>query len=598
MRHSRLSSLALFLLAACGQGSVPAVPPEPGAAPPTSPTAISDVTDNPSPAGAPAARGAWPFTGHARVAEAPKAMVVSGSPIASEVGRDVLRRGGNAVDAAVAVGFALAVVHPEAGNIGGGGFMVIRTAKGEVQTIDYRETAPKAATRDMYVDQRGDPTDLSITGALSAGTPGAVAGMVEAHRRYGKLPLRDVVDPAVRLAREGFVVDSMRSRSIDSDRERLYLFPASRAQFLPGGRAPEPGSRLVQADLATTLTAIRDRGRDGFYTGPVADLIVAEMKRSGGIISHEDLASYEAIWREPVKVEYRGHTIYSMPPASSGGVTMGQILNIMEGFDPLPPFGSAALLHREAEAMRRAFTDRNRYLGDPAFVAMPLERLLSQAYADSLRGGIDHARATPTPQFDASAPGGASTTHYSVVDAEGSAVSVTTTLNNSYGSAVTVTGAGFLLNDEMDDFATAPGKPNMFGLVQGEANAVEPGKRMLSAMTPSIVLDPQGRLFMVVGTPGGPRIITMVYHVISNVIDHKMTLPQAVESPRLHHQALPDLIRLERNGFPPSVIDSLRALGHQVVEGGYSGDIEAIIRTANGWQGVSDPRLGGGGAGY
>jgi gamma-glutamyltranspeptidase/glutathione hydrolase len=276
---------------------------------------------------------------------------------------------------------------------------------------------------------------------------------------------------------------------------------------------------------------------------------------------------------------------------------MGEILNIMEGFDPLPPFGTPALLHREAEAMRRAFTDRNKHLGDPAFVQAPIDQLLSKDYAATLRSQIGD-QATPTPRFDPASTGGSSTTHYSVVDAEGSAVSVTTTLNNSYGSAVTVTGAGFLLNDEMDDFATAPGKPNMYGLVQGEANAIAPGKRMLSAMTPSIVLDPQGELYMVTGTPGGPRIITMVYHVISNVIDHRMPLAEAVTAPRMHHQALPDSIRVEEGGFTPATLDSLRARGHAISIGGYWGDVEAIIRTPGGWQGVSDPRRGGGGAGY
>jgi gamma-glutamyltranspeptidase/glutathione hydrolase len=286
-----------------------------------------------------------------------------------------------------------------------------------------------------------------------------------------------------------------------------------------------------------------------------------------------------------------------MPPASSGGVTMGEILNIMEGYDPLPPFGTPALVHREAEAMRRAFTDRNRHLGDPAFVENPVERLLSKEYAATLRRGIGE-RASPTPTFDPAAAGGSSTTHYSVVDAEGNAVSVTTTLNNSYGSAVTVTGAGFLLNDEMDDFATSPGKPNMYGLVQGEVNAIQPGKRMLSAMTPSLVVDPAGQLLLVVGTPGGPRIITMVYHVISNVIDHRMPLPEAVTAPRMHHQALPDTLRVEEGGFTPATLDSLRARGHGISSGGYWGDVEAIIRTPGGWQGVSDPRRGGGGAGY
>ena len=569
--HKRhLVVLPILLLAACAGR-----PGQPGTAP------IAGIAP------------AWPYFGKARVTEAPKAMVVSGSPVASEVGRQILRQGGNAVDAAVAVGFALTVVHPEAGNIGGGGFMIIRPADGTVQALDYRETAPSRATRDMYLNA-GE--EASVTGHLSAGVPGAVAGLTEAHRKFGRLPFSTVIDPAIRLARDGFVVDEYRSLSIADDSARLTMFPASRAAFLPGGRRPEPGSTLRQLDLWTTLEAIRDSGAAGFYQGRVADLIVAEMERGGGIISREDLAAYRAIWREPVKIDYRGYTVYSMPPASSGGVTMGQILNIMEGFGRLPPFGSAALMHREAEAMRRAFTDRNTYLGDPAFVRNPTERLLSKEYAATLRREIGE-NASITPSFNP-AERGASTTHYSVVDAEGNAVSCTTTLNNSYGSAVTVTGAGFLLNDEMDDFATAPGQPNMYGLVQGEANAIAPGKRMLSAMTPSIVLDPAGRLFMVVGTPGGPKIITMVYHVISNVVDHRMKLADAVVAPRMHHQGLPDSLQVESDGFLPETLDSLRARGHGVALRGRWGDVEAIIRTPKGWQGVSDPRLGGGGAGY
>lgn len=524
-------------------------------------------------------------------------MVVSGNPIASQVGRDILRRGGNAVDAAVAVGFALAVVHPEAGNLGGGGFMVIRLRDGTVKTIDYREMAPSGASRNMYLDAQGNLTDRSLTGHLAAGVPGAVAGMVEAHARLGKLPFTEVIEPAIGLARDGFVIDTFRSNSIRGDSARLVLFPASRASFLPAGKPPAPGSTLRQPDLAATLQAIRDSGAAGFYRGRVAELIVEEMARGGGLITREDLATYKAIWRDPIRISYRGDTIYSMAPASSGGVTMGEILNVMEGYTPLPPFGSSALLHREAEAMRRAFTDRNTYLGDPAFVKNPLDRLLSKQYAAELRGAIGE-HATPTPVFDPALRSGASTTHYSVVDAEGNAVSCTTTLNDSYGSAVTVTGAGFLLNDEMDDFATAPGKPNMYGLVQGEANAIAPGKRMLSAMTPSIVVDSLNRLFMVVGTPGGPRIITMVYHVISNVIDHRMSLADAVDAPRMHHQGLPDTLRIEGDGVSEATLDSLRARGHAVSSAGHWGDVQAIIRNGTGWEGVSDGRYGGGGAGY
>jgi gamma-glutamyltranspeptidase / glutathione hydrolase len=572
VRIHPVSSLValLVLLPSCARRESPGISPMPGTA------------------------RTWPYLGKARVTNAAKAMVVSGSPIASDVGREILQQGGNAVDAAVAVGFALAVVHPEAGNIGGGGFMIIRLHDGSVQALDYREMAPAGASRDMY---RAAGEDASVTGHLSVGVPGAVAGLTEAHRRFGRLPFASVIGPAIRLANEGFVVDEYRSSSIGEDSARLVLFPASRATFLPNGRPPIPGTTFNQPELGATLEAIRDSGAAGFYGGWVADLIVAEMKRGDGIITHQDLASYRAIWRNPVEISYRGYTIYSMPPASSGGVTMGEILNIMEAFGPLPPFGSATLMHREAEAMRRAFTDRNTYLGDPGFVHNPVDRLLSKTYAAELQKQIGE-KASVTPAFDPAAPGGSSTTHYSVVDADGNAVSCTTTLNNSYGSAVTVTGGGFLLNDEMDDFATSPGEPNMYGLVQGEANAIVPGKRMLSAMTPSIVLDTRHQLYLVVGTPGGPRIITMVYHVISNVIDHRMTLPDAVVAPRMHHQGLPDTLRVEADGFLPASLDSLRARGHGVAARGHWGDVEAIVRTPTGWQGVSDPRGGGGGAGY
>ncbi|MEO5824911.1 MAG: gamma-glutamyltransferase [Gemmatimonadales bacterium] len=541
----------------------------------------------------------WKYTGKSRVVEAPQAMVVSGAPIASAVGRDILRAGGNAIDAAVAVGFALAVTHPEAGNIGGGGFMVIRMSDGHVHTIDYRETAPAAATRDMYLDAKGEPSERSVYGHLAPGVPGAVAGMLEAHRRLGKLPLARILDPAIRLARDGFVIDDYRSRSIRGHVDRLSQYPASARQFLIDGKEPAPGTLWRQPELGRTLTAIRDHGRNGFYRGWVADSIVAEMRRGDGIITHADLGGYVPKWRSPIEIPYRGWTVFSMPPASSGGTTLAMILNIMEGYSPMPAFGSLALIHREAEAMRRSFTDRNQFLGDPDFETLPMARLLSKKHAAAQRATIDLAHATPTPEFDASLREGNSTTHYSVVDRAGNAVSTTTTLNNSYGSHVTVSGAGFLLNDEMDDFATAPGKGNMYGLVQGEVNAIKPGKRMLSAMTPSIVVDQRGRLALIVGTPGGPTIITQVYHVISNVIDHDMTLPDAVAAPRMHHQALPDLIRVESpNGFNAIALAWLQAMGHRVQTTGSMGDVQAIARIPGGWQGVSDPRYGGGGAGY
>jgi len=528
---------------------------------------------------------------------APHAMVTTGHPLATEVGRKILAQGGNAIDAAVAVGFALTAVLPAAGNIGGGGFILYRDSGGGVNALDYREMAPGGASRNMYLDANGNPTDASLTGHLAAGVPGSVAGMYEAWKKYGHLPWKTLVAPAIALA-EGHVLDEDRSREIAGDADRLERFPASRAQFLVAGAAPAAGTTFRQPDLARTLTLIADSGPDVFYKGRIADLIVAEMRRGHGLITKADLAAYRTFWRTPVRVSYRGYTVYSMPPASSGGVTMGEILNVLEGYDSLPPFGSAALMHLEAEAMRRAFEDRNHWLGDPDFVQMPLERLLSKSYAATLRAQIDPQRATPTPPFDAAAPGGNHTTHYSIVDAAGNAVAVTTTLNDSYGSAVTVTGAGFLLNDEMDDFAAAPGRPNLYGLVQGEANAIAPGKRMLSAMTPTIVLDPQGKLFLVLGAPGGPRIITAVFHVITNVIDHHMTLAQAVEAPRLHHQALPDTISLERGGWAPVVLDSVRAMGYGVSEGGYHALVMAIERDGTGWIGVADPRSGGNAAGY
>jgi gamma-glutamyltranspeptidase/glutathione hydrolase len=525
-------------------------------------------------------------------------MVVTSHQLASDVGVGVLRRGGNAVDAAVAVAFALAVVHPVAGNIGGGGFMVVRMHDGTVGALDFRETAPTGARRDMYVDTAGNATASSLTGHRSVGVPGSVAGMFEAHRKFGRLSWKELLAPAINLARDGYVLDGPRSRVIEREAERLGRFPASRAQFLVDGAAPPPGTRFVQPELARTLQLIADSGAAVFYDGSIAHLIVREMARGGGLITPQDLAHYVAKWRDPIEIHYRGYTIYTMPPPSGGGITLAEILNVMEGYAPLPTFGSAALMHLQTEAMRRAFTDRNALLGDPDFVEMPLERLLSKQYAASLRSGIDLRRATPAPPVTTGRSEGTETTHFSIVDQEGSAVSCTTTLNNDFGSAVTVTDAGFLLNDEMDDFTSAPGRPNLFGLVQGEANAIAPGKRMLSAMTPSIVVDSSGRLVLVLGSPGGSRITTAVYQVLSDVIDQGMPLPEAIAAPRLHHQAQPDILYLERDGFAPASIDSLTAMGHKVDVWNYKTEVNAVGRTAAGWVGVADPRRGGGAAGY
>jgi len=537
------------------------------------------------------------WTLRARAVTAPHAMVVSAHPLASQAGVEILKQGGNAMDAAIAVGFALEVVLPDAGNIGGGGFIVQRTTTGDVSALDYREAAPSGASRDMYLDTAGNVTRKSEVGHLAAGVPGSVAGLYAEWKRYGSLPWATVIAPAIRLA-QGHVIDTARSRDIAADRELLAQFPASRAEFLVHDSAPPPGTLWRQPDLARTLQLISDSGPDVFYRGQIADLIVTEMQRGGGLITKEDLRGYQAKWRTPVQLSYRGNTIYSMPPPSSGGVTMGEILNILEGYDTIPAFGTPANVHLLTEAMRRGFIDRNRWLGDPDFVDMPLDRLLSKSYAATLRAQIDPRRATPTPPQSTSGEA-MHTTHYSVVDEKGNAVSVTTTLNGGFGSGVTVTGAGFLLNNEMDDFTSAPGKPNMYGLIQGEANAIEGRKRMLSAMTPSIVLDSAGQVQLILGSPGGPTIITTVTQVILNVLDQRMSLADAIAAPRIHHQALPDETFFEHDGLSDATVQAVQAMGHKLQERrGHSGFVAGIQRTAGGWIGVADPRIAGGAIGY
>lgn len=533
-------------------------------------------------------------------------MVSTTDRVASEIGAEILRRGGNAVDAAVATHFALAVVNPEAGNIGGGGFLVVQMADGTSASLDFRETAPLRATRDMYLDAQGNLTERSLVGHLAAGVPGSVAGMWEAHRRFGSLPWADLVQPAIALA-EGIVVHERLASSLRSYEGRLRTFPATAAVFLPGGRAPRVGDRLVQRDLAETLRRVAQNGADGFYRGRTAELVEAEMRRGGGIMTREDLARYEAKWREPVVFDYRGHRVISMPPPSSGGATMALMLKILEGYD-LRGAGwhSPRHVHLWTEATRLAYADRNTYLADPDFVPQPTARMASAEYAAERRAGIQLDRATPSARVEpglgpapvpaaAGARGGTETTHYSVVDRQGNAVAVTTTINSLYGNLVTVEGAGFLLNNEMDDFAAKPGTPNQFGLVQGEANAIEPGKRMLSAMTPTIVIDPAGRVRLVTGTPGGSTIITTVAQIVSNVVDWEMDLPTAIAVPRLHHQHLPDTLRFERGGLRSETVAALRAMGHQIEErGGYQGDVQSIMVLPNGvLVGVSDPRRGG-----
>ena len=542
----------------------------------------------------------WPYRAGAKASFAEHGMVSSNERQASEAGVEILKRGGNAVDAAVAVGFALAVTYPEAGNIGGGGYMVIRMADGRVAALDYREVAPHAATRNMYVDSAGKLTDKSLIGHLASGVPGAVAGLVEAQKRYGALSLRDVMTPAIRLAEDGFVVDTVFAQRLSSDASLIARFDGA-TLFVPGGKTPVAGTRIAQPDLARTLRAIADKGANGFYRGAVADSLVAEMKRGGGIITAADLRRYRAVWRDPIRSTYRGYTLLTMPPSSSGGVTVTETLNIMESVSQVPPFGSAAYDHLLGSAYQRAFIDRNEKLADPAFIPVPIATLTDKSYARALAGTIGDMRATPTAVVENKVRAlreGSETTHYSVVDGQGNAVATTTTLNGLFGSGVWVRGAGFFLNNEMDDFAAQPGTPNQFGLVQGEANAIQPGKRMLSAMSPTIVLDPDGGLLLVVGARGGPRIITATSQIILNVIDHRMSLADAMSAPRIHHQALPDSLRFERRGLTQAVIDSLTSIGYGLSPVGGIGVAHGVMRVRGGWEGYVDPRSSGGAVGY
>jgi len=585
MVRTRLPALALFLAGAFAcRPATPASAVDPGEGPAVPARVAPQFPDG------------WRFQAGEEAVFAPNAMVSSNSALASEAGLEVLRQGGNAVDAAVATGFALAVTYPAAGNIGGGGFMVIRLANGEVAAIDYREIAPLASTRDMYLDASRKKTNKSLVGHLASGVPGAVAGMAEAQRRFGRLTLAQVMAPAIRLASEGFIVDSALWRGLRSDSAVITRF-AGKDVFFPNGPTVAPGSRLVQADLARTLRAIAAEGARAFYEGRTADLFVAEMQRGGGIITKEDLARYTPIWREPLQTTYRGYSLIGMPPASSGGTTMIEALNILETFESLPPFHSTRYKHLLAESFRRAFVDRNTKLCDPAFCDVPVARLTSKVYARELRQTIALDQASRSPQ-GVETPAGLHTTHYSVVDADGNAVATTTTLNGGYGSGVLVAGAGFFLNNEMDDLAVAPGQPNMFGLIEGEQNAVEPGKRPLSSMSPTIVLDPSGNVLLVVGAAGGPTIISGTMQVILNVVEHRMSLADAMRAPRMHHQAWPDSIRYEAAGFPPAVADSLRRMGHGLYDTRSLTNVNAIMRVRGGWHGVSEPRGVGAAIGF
>lgn len=539
---------------------------------------------------------AWSFSPVA----ARHGMVASSEPLASEVGVEILRAGGNAVDAAVAVGFALAVTYPQAGNLGGGGFMLIRMANGQAVVVDYREEAPGSASRDMYLDANGElKPEASTVGGLAAGVPGTVAGLALAEQKYGKLGLARVLAPAIRLARRGFPVSYTLSESFRGDQQVLEKFDGSRRIFLRGGKLYEPGEVFRQPELARTLKEIARRGPAGFYRGRIAQETARTMQKYHGLISVDDLAKYEAKIRAPLVGHFRGYEILTVPPPSSGGVLLIEMLNVLEPLDLGAP-DSYQSIHLMAETMRRAYADRASFLGDADFVTVPVKGLTSAEYAAALRKEI--LASQPEAPVEAGKPQAfeaGQTTHYSVVDAEGNAVSNTYTLNGWFGCGVTVEGAGFLLNNEMDDFAARPGKANMFGLVQGEANAIAPRKRPLSSMTPTIVIQ-DGKARLVLGSPGGGTIINTVLQVLLNALAFKMDILQAVSAPRFHHQWMPDRLILERVGFSSDTLDKLREAGYTTDFRNSLGDCEAIeVDPKSGWRfGASDPRGDGKAVGY
>ena len=541
---------------------------------------------------------AAPDTVHSVTAE--HGMVVAQEKISAQVGAEILRRGGNAVDAAVATGFAMAVSYPRAGNIGGGGFMVIHsTEHNEDIAIDYRETAPAATTPEIFLGSDGKPDIAkSRDSALAIGVPGTVAGLALALAKYGsgRFTLAQVLQPAIELAHDGFVITGDMADTLPDWHRRLARWPSSVGIFSrPDGASLREGDRLVQNELAETLSTIAAQGPRGFYEGPVAAKLAKAVTDAGGLMTAEDLKSYQAIIREPVRGTYRGYDIVSMPQPSSGGVVLLETLNILEGF-PLADWkqGSAASLHLLIEAMKRAYADRARYLGDPAFVKAPIETLIAKDYAARLRAGIDADRATPSSELAAIAKPpreGSNTTHFSVVDSLGNAVSNTTTLNFSYGVGLVAEGTGVLLNNELDDFTAAPGASNAYGLVGFEANLPGPGKRPLSSMSPTIVLR-DGKPVLVTGSPGGSRIISTVLQVIVNVLDYGMDVAAAVAAPRLHHQWQPDEVRIER-GFSDDILAELKAKGHHIVEPMGQTSANSIAISANGPLGAPDPRTRG-----
>ena len=523
-----------------------------------------------------------------------KGMVVCAYPDAAKAGLAVLKKGGNAVDAAVAVQFALAVTLPQAGNIGGGGFMVYRSAKGQANTLDFREKAPGSASTDMYLDAQGNVIpNKSLYTHQAAGVPGSVDGMVEAHKKYGKLKWADVVQPAIDLAQKGFVITERLANDINRSQDQFTKLNANSTNYFARSTPWKAGDILVLEDLAKTLTLIRDKGRAGFYAGTVANHIVAEMKNGSGLISQADLDNYHSVWRKAITGNYKSYKIITMPPPSSGGIALLQLLRSVEPY-PLNRWGhnqdSTVRLITEAE--RRVYADRSKYLGDPDFYKVPVDSLLKPDYITGRMKSFSWNAATPSSSVQAGSFIGYEsdqTTHFSIVDAEGSAVSITTTLNGSFGAKIFVKGAGFLLNNEMDDFSSKPGVPNMYGLVGGKANSIQPGKRMLSSMTPTII-EKDGKLFMVVGTPGGSTIITSVFQTILNVIEFGQDAQQAVTSKRFHHQWLPDEIQPETAAFSDELLNKLQQKGYKIKPRGGIGRVDAIVVTPKGYVGGADPR--------
>jgi gamma-glutamyltranspeptidase/glutathione hydrolase len=532
-----------------------------------------------------------------------KGMVVAQEPSAADVGVSVLKSGGNAVDAAVAVGFALAVTHPYAGNLGGGGFMLIRLADGRATFIDFREKAPGKASHDMYLDVQGQPTRDSLLGWRASGVPGTVRGLELAQKKYGHKSWSDLLQPAVELAAKGFPVSHWMMQSLRYRADTLSQFPDSKRIFLKGGAFYDWNETFKQPELARTLERIARDGARDFYEGETAHILAREMEKHGGLITLDDLREYQAVERKPLEGDYKGYHIITSPPPSSGGVGILQMLGMLDGTGyEESRAGSATAYHYLAEVMRRFYADRNEYLGDPDFVKNPVTAMLDPAYIRSRRDSIDPVLATPSDQIKPGLPAGVAegsdTTHYSVADEQGNVVAVTYTLNNSYGSSVTVPEAGFLLNDEMDDFAAKPGTPNLFGLVQGEANSIAPGRRPLSSMVPTIVLK-DGKPFLVLGAPGGSTIITAVLQVMLNVMDFGMNIQDAIDFPRVHHQWKPDHLYFERD-VSPDTITLLKKAGYTIEEAKpvVLARVEAIL-LSDGWlQGGHDERGAGKAAGY